>query len=80
MPFILIRFFTRSIKIRDCSWNRKQHRNEVDGSPWELGHKTAEEYVRFEREAAKAMKATDNTIKLVASGSSYYESTGQWVE
>jgi alpha-L-arabinofuranosidase len=54
--------------------------NEVDGSPWELGHKTAEEYVRFGREAAKAMKATDNTIKLVASGSSYYESTGQWVE
>jgi alpha-N-arabinofuranosidase len=54
--------------------------NEVDGSPWELGHKTAEEYVRFGREAAKAMKATDNTIRLVASGSSYYESTGQWVE
>ncbi len=26
------------------------------------------------------MKAVDNTIKFIASGSSYYESTGQWVE
>ena len=54
--------------------------NEVDGKPWELGHKTAEEYVRIAREAAKAMKAVDNSIKLVASGSSYYEPTGQWVD
>ena len=54
--------------------------NEVDGSPWELGHKTAEEYVRIAREAAKAMRAVDNKVKFVASGSSYYESTGQWVE
>jgi alpha-L-arabinofuranosidase len=54
--------------------------NEVDGRPWELGHKTAEEYVRIAREAAKAMKAIDNSIKFVASGSSYYEPTGQWVD
>lgn len=54
--------------------------NEVDGSPWELGHKTADEYVRFGREAAKALKAVDHSIQLVASGSSYYESSGQWVE
>ncbi len=54
--------------------------NEVDGAPWELGHKTAEDYVKIAREAAKAMKAVDHTIELVASGSSYYESTGQWVE
>lgn len=54
--------------------------NEVDGTPWELGHKTAEDYVKIGREAAKAMKSVDNTIKLVASGSSYYESSGQWVE
>ena len=51
--------------------------NEVDGAPWELGHKTADDYVKIAREAAKAMKSVDNTIKLVASGSSYYESTGQ---
>jgi len=54
--------------------------NEVDGAPWELGHKTAEDYVKIGREAAKAMKSVDNTIKFVASGSSYYESSGQWVE
>ena len=35
---------------------------------------------RLRREAAKAMRSVDNTIKFVASGSSYYESTGQWVE
>jgi alpha-L-arabinofuranosidase len=54
--------------------------NEVDGAPWELGHKTAEDYVKIGREAAKAMLAVDNSIKFVASGSSYYEPTGQWVE
>ncbi|MBP1611108.1 MAG: Alpha-N-arabinofuranosidase, partial [Acidobacteria bacterium] len=31
-------------------------------------------------EAAKAMKSVDDSIKFVASGSSYYESTGGWVE
>lgn len=54
--------------------------NEVDGSPWELGYKSAEDYVKIGREAAKAMKAVDNTIKLVASGSSYYEGTGIWID
>ncbi|MBN1892964.1 alpha-N-arabinofuranosidase [bacterium] len=54
--------------------------NEVDGAPWELGHKNAEDYVKIAREAVKAMRAVDNTIQFVASGSSYYESTGQWVE
>jgi alpha-N-arabinofuranosidase len=54
--------------------------NEVDGAPWELGHKNADEYVKIAREAAKAMRSVDNTIKFVASGSSYYENTGQWVE
>ena len=36
--------------------------NEVDGSPWELGYKNAEDYVKIAREAAKAMKSVDNTI------------------
>jgi alpha-N-arabinofuranosidase len=54
--------------------------NEVDGAPWELGHKDVEDYVKIAREAAKAMRSVDNTIKFVASGSSYYESTGQWFE
>jgi alpha-L-arabinofuranosidase len=54
--------------------------NEIDGAPWELGHKDAEDYVKIAREAAKAMRSVDNSIRFVASGSSYYESTGQWVE
>ncbi|MDP4149449.1 MAG: alpha-L-arabinofuranosidase C-terminal domain-containing protein [Bacteroidota bacterium] len=54
--------------------------NEVDGAPWELGHKDADDYVKVAREAAKAMRSVDNSIRFVASGSSYYEPTGQWVE
>lgn len=53
--------------------------NEVDGMPWELGHKNAEDYIEIAREAAKAMKAVDNSIKLVACGSSWY-SPGLWDE
>jgi len=36
--------------------------NEVDGLPWELGHKNAEDYVEIAREAAKAMKAVDRLL------------------
>ncbi|HZM88921.1 MAG TPA: alpha-L-arabinofuranosidase C-terminal domain-containing protein [Blastocatellia bacterium] len=45
--------------------------NEIDG-PWQLGHKNADEYAKFALEAAKAMRAVDRNIKLVASGSSNY--------
>jgi alpha-L-arabinofuranosidase len=48
--------------------------------PWELGHKNAEDYVETAREAAKTMRAVDNTIKLVGSGSSYYEPTNKWFD
>jgi alpha-N-arabinofuranosidase len=54
--------------------------NEVDGLPWELGHKNAEDYVETAREAAKAMKAVDPTIKFVGSGSSYYEPANKWLD
>ena len=43
--------------------------NELDG-PWQIGHKTAEEYGRVACEAAKLMKWVDPTIHLVACGSS----------
>ena len=33
--------------------------NEVDGAPWELGHKEADDYVKIASEAAKAMKSVD---------------------
>ena len=43
--------------------------NEMDG-PWQTGHKTADEYGRLALETAKAMKALDPNIELVACGSS----------
>ncbi|PMC40224.1 alpha-N-arabinofuranosidase [Bacillus sp. UMB0899] len=43
--------------------------NEMDG-PWQIGHKTADEYGRLAVETAKAMKWVDPTIELVACGSS----------
>lgn len=43
--------------------------NEMDG-PWQIGHKTMEEYGRLAEETAKAMKLIDPTIELVACGSS----------
>jgi len=45
--------------------------NEIDG-PWQMGHKNVEDYSKMALEAAKAMRATDPSIKLVASGSSNY--------
>jgi alpha-L-arabinofuranosidase len=43
--------------------------NEMDG-PWQICHKTAEEYGRIACEAAKVMKWVDPGIELVACGSS----------
>lgn len=43
--------------------------NELDG-PWQIGHKTAHEYGRLARDAAKAMRFVDPSIELVAVGSS----------
>lgn len=43
--------------------------NEMDG-PWQIGHKTAEEYGRLACETAKAMRAVDSDIELVVCGSS----------
>lgn len=53
--------------------------NEMDG-PWQIGHKSAGEYGRVAREAAKAMKWVDPTIEVVACGSSSSEmpTFGQW--
>jgi alpha-N-arabinofuranosidase len=43
--------------------------NEMDG-PWQIGHKTAEEYGRLAHETGKAMKLVDPSVELVACGSS----------
>ena len=43
--------------------------NEMDG-PWQIGHKTADEYGRLAAEAGKAMRRSTRRIELVACGSS----------
>ncbi|HET6697999.1 MAG TPA: alpha-N-arabinofuranosidase [Nocardioidaceae bacterium] len=43
--------------------------NELDG-PWQIGHKTAEEYGRLAAETARAMRRVDRDLELVACGSS----------
>jgi alpha-L-arabinofuranosidase len=43
--------------------------NELDG-PWQVGHKTADEYGRLAAETGRAMKMVDPTVSLVACGSS----------
>jgi alpha-L-arabinofuranosidase len=52
--------------------------NEIDG-PWQLGHKSAEEYSKFALEAAKAMRLVDRDIKLIACGSSNYGPNADWI-
>ena len=51
--------------------------NEMDG-PWQMGHRSAEDYGKFALEAAKLMKWTDPTIKLIAAGSSNYGPGVDW--
>ena len=43
--------------------------NEMDG-PWQVGHKTAQEYGRLASETGKAMKMFDPALELVSCGSS----------
>ncbi len=43
--------------------------NEMDG-PWQIGHKTAEEYARVATEAARAMRMEDPDLELIVCGSS----------
>jgi alpha-N-arabinofuranosidase len=53
--------------------------NEMDG-PWQIAHKTAQEYGRIANEAGKVMKWVDPSIELVACGSSNSEmpTFGDW--
>jgi len=51
--------------------------NEMDG-PWQMGHRSAEDYGKFALEAAKLMKWTDPNVKLIAAGSSNYGAGSDW--
>ena len=52
--------------------------NEMDG-PWQMGHRSADDYGKFALEAAKLMKWTDPSIKLIAAGSSHYAPGVDWI-
>jgi alpha-N-arabinofuranosidase len=49
----------------------------MDG-PWQMGHRSAEDYGKFALEAAKLMKWTDPSVKLIAAGSSNYGAGSDW--
>jgi alpha-N-arabinofuranosidase len=52
--------------------------NEMDG-PWQMGHRSADDYGKYALEAAKLMKWTDPNIKLVAAGSSHFAQGIDWI-
>lgn len=54
--------------------------NEVDGEPWIMGYKNAEDYCKIAKETAKVMRYTDKDITFVACGSSNYDPEGKWME
>jgi alpha-L-arabinofuranosidase len=51
--------------------------NEIDG-PWQMGHRSADDYGKFALEAAKLMKFTDPNVKLIAAGSSNFGPGSDW--
>jgi len=64
---------------RQAPWNVKYWGlgNEMDG-PWQMGHRSAEDYGKFALEAAKLMKWTDPNVKLIAAGSSNFGPGSDW--
>jgi alpha-N-arabinofuranosidase len=51
----------------------------MDG-PWQMGHRSAEDYGKFALEAAKLMKWTDPNVKLIAAGASNFRPGVDWTE
>src|SRR5205085_7496665 len=53
--------------------------NEMDG-PWQIGHKTADEYGRLAAETARVMRMIDPDVELVVAGSSGHQmpTFGSW--
>jgi alpha-L-arabinofuranosidase len=52
--------------------------NEMDG-PWQMGHRSADDYGKFALEAAKLMRWTDPNVKLIAAGSSHFAQGIDWI-
>lgn len=56
--------------------------NEVDGAPWIMGYKNADDYVKFAIEAAKVMShsSPDTKLEFIANGPSNYKDSLDWVD
>lgn len=56
--------------------------NEVDGEPWIIGYKNAEDYVKFARVVSRAMARSSpgTRIEFIANGSSNYKDTLDWID
>jgi alpha-N-arabinofuranosidase len=56
---------------REAPWDVKLWclGNEMDG-PWQVGHKSADEYGHLANETAKALRAFDSSLELIVCGSS----------
>lgn len=53
--------------------------NEMDG-PWQMGHKTANEYARIAAEVGRIFKTYDSNLQMIVCGSSMYSmpTFGEW--
>lgn len=56
--------------------------NEVDGEPWIIGYKNAEDYVKFARVVSRAMRKSSpgTELSFIANGSSNYKDTLDWID
>ena len=65
---------------RDKPWGVKYWGlgNEMDGY-WQMGHRTAEDYGKYALEAAKLVKLTDPSTKLIAAGASNFRPGSDWI-
>ena len=61
--------------------------NEMDGKPWIMGYKSAEDYSKTAYEVAKLLRALDPSVLFTACGSSWYENSpgrptppGAWID
>lgn len=52
--------------------------NEMDGY-WQMGHRSAEDYGKYALEAAKLVKLTDPTTRLIAAGASNFRPGSDWI-
>src|SRR5262245_64993096 len=68
----------RYVLVYDFFFFKQKTAYEMDG-PWQMGHRSADDYGKFALEAAKLMRWTDPNIKLIAAGSSNFAQGIDWI-